>query len=293
MKTRRFFSCLPAILACAVLTLTPPPARAQEKFTFPAPSPKATLKARAGLTDIEIEYSRPGVKGREIFGSVVPWGQVWRTGANESTKITFSTPVNFGGKDVPAGKYALYTIPGQNEWTVILSSDTTLWGAVNYKPDKDAVRVTVKPVTLPYPIETFTLDMGNLATDSAVLRILWDKTDVRVPLTLTTTKDVLAGIEKAVAAGKPMAPQFYSGAAMFYLAQNKDLPTALKFISQAIEMNPKNFRAMRIKAEIQTKLGDKPGAIASYEKANEVNKASAEPDQEEIDANLNAIKALR
>lgn len=280
---------------CGVLILLSgtAPLLAQEKFVFPAPSPHATLKARAGLTDIELDYSRPGVKGREIFGGIVPWGEVWRTGANESTKITFSRPVNFGGKDVPAGKYALYTIPGANEWTVILSNETTLWGAVNYQADKDAIRVTVKPVTLPYSVETFTFDVGNLSTDAAVLRILWDKTDVRVPIKLNTTQDVMNGIQKAVADGKPMAPQFYSGAAMFYLAQNKELPIALKLIGQAIELNPKNFRALRIKAEIQTKIGDKAGAIASYEKANEVNRAAAEPDPEEMQANLKAIQSLR
>lgn len=293
MKSLPIVRHLSAVLGCATLLLAAPAVPAQEKFTFPAPSPHATLKARAGLTDIEVDYSRPSVRGREIFGSVVPWGEVWRTGANESTKITFSTPVNFGGKDVPAGKYALYTIPNKDEWTVILSNDTSLWGSNNYKADKDAARVTVKPVTLPSPVETFTLDVGNLATDSAVLRILWDKADVRVPLGLNTTQAVLAGIQKAVADGTPMAPQFYSGAAMFYLGLNKDLPTALKFINQAIELNAKNFRAMRVKAEIQTKIGDKAGAMASYEKANEVNKASAEPDQEEIQANLKAIQALR
>ena len=268
-------------------------AHAQEKFTFPALSPHATLKARAGLTDIEIDYSRPSLRGREVFGSVVPWGQVWRTGANESTKISFSTPVRFGDKEVPAGKYALYTIPNQSEWTVILSADTTLWGSNNYKEDKDAIRVTVKPIALTQQVETFTIDVGNISTDTATLQILWDKTGVSVPLALGTTQNVLAGIQRAVADGKPMAPQFYSGAAMFYLGLNKDLPAALKFINQAIEMNAKNFRAMRIKAEIQTKIGDKAGAIASYEKANEVNRSSAEPDQEEIQANLKAIQALR
>ena len=293
MKSSPLARPLSLALVCATLILSAAAARAQEKFTFPAPSPHATLKARAGLTDIELDYSRPSAKGREIFGTVVPWGQVWRTGANESTKITFSTPVNFGGKDVPAGKYALYTIPGQNEWTVILSSDTTLWGSNNYKEDKDAIRVTVKPVALTQRVETFTLDVGDISTDAAILRLLWDKTVVPVPLALNTTQNVLAGIQKAVADGKPMAPQFYSGAAMFYLGQNKELPAALKLIGQAIELNPKNFRALRIRAEIQAKLGDKAGAMASYEKANEVNKASAEPDQEEIQANLKAIQSLR
>jgi len=272
-------------LAGVSLVLSGSAVVAQEKFEFPQPSPHATLKARAGLTDIEVDYSRPGVRGREIFGGVVKWNEIWRTGANESTKISFSTPVKFGGQDVPAGKYALYTIPGQGEWTVILSKDTTLWGSDKYTADKDAVRVKAKPMTLAEQVETFTLGVAHVTDDSAILVIEWDKTLVPVKISLDTTQNVLAGMQKVTAEGKPMAPQFYARAAMFYLAQNKELPTALKWINQAIEATPKNYRALRVKAEIQAKMGDKAGAIVTLEKANEVNKASAEPDQDELKAN--------
>ncbi|MBV9127836.1 MAG: DUF2911 domain-containing protein, partial [Verrucomicrobia bacterium] len=117
------------------------PAQSPPRVEFPAPSPHTTLKQRVGVTDIEVDYSRPSARGRKIFGDLVPYGQVWRTGANASTKITFGDEVKFGDKPVPAGKYALYTIPGADEWTVILSKDTSLWGAYKYKPENDLLRI--------------------------------------------------------------------------------------------------------------------------------------------------------
>jgi Protein of unknown function (DUF2911) len=290
MKSPLVLRLLP-VACCGLLSASP--VFAQERFEFPQPSPHATLKARAGLTDIEVDYSRPGVKGREIFGNVVKWDQIWRTGANESTKISFSRPVKFGGVEVPAGKYALYTIPNQNEWTVILSTDTTLWGSDKYSADKDAVRVKAKPAALAQKVESFTIDVGDLAEESATLWIAWDKTAVPVKISVATNEQLLSGIQQAVASGKSMPPQFYSGAAMYYLAQNKDLPTALKWITQASGADPKNFRRLRVKAQIQAKLGDKTGAIATLEKANEVNKASAEPDDDELAANRKLLESWR
>ena len=148
----------------------------------PAPSPACTLKQHVGNTDIEIVYSRPGVKGRTIFGDLVKYNEVWRTGANASTKITFSNPVKFQGKDVPAGTYALYTIPGENEWTVILYKDTSLWGSFNYKEADDVLRVKVNPIKLAEKVETFTIDINNIRDDSATLDLLWDQILVPVKL---------------------------------------------------------------------------------------------------------------
>jgi hypothetical protein len=149
----------------------------------PAPSPLSTLKQRVGTTDIEIEYSRPGVKGRKIFGDLVPFGEVWRTGANASTKISFSNPVKFEGTEAPAGKYALYTIPGEKEWTVIIYKDTSLGGAFGYKQADDFARIKVNPTKLSEPVETFTIDVNDIRDDSATLNFIWDK--VRVPVKLS------------------------------------------------------------------------------------------------------------
>ena len=115
---------------------------------FPAASPACTLKQRVGLTDIQVEYSRPGVKDRTIFGGIVPYGQVWRTGANQATKLTFSTPVKLEGHEIPAGTYALFTIPGENEWTIIINKNASQWGAFQYNEKDDVVRFKVTPTTL-------------------------------------------------------------------------------------------------------------------------------------------------
>lgn len=150
----------------------------------PAPSPACTLKQRVGLTDIEIVYSRPGVKGRTIFGGLVPYDKVWRTGANEATRITFSTAVKFNGADVPAGTYGLFTIPGKDEWTVILNKTPSQWGAFHYDEKADLLRVKATPVTLADPVETFTIDINDLRDDSATLDLVWEKTRVPVKLSL-------------------------------------------------------------------------------------------------------------
>jgi hypothetical protein len=147
-----------------------------------APSPACSLKQRVGTTDIEIVYSRPGVKGRTIFGDLVKYNEVWRTGANASTKISFNNPVKLAGTEVPAGTYALYTIPGEKEWTVIIYKDTSLWGSMDYKEANDVVRVKATPMKLAESVETFTIDINDIRDDSATLNFIWDK--VRVPVKL-------------------------------------------------------------------------------------------------------------
>jgi hypothetical protein len=159
---------------------------AQPNPQKPAPSPACTLKQRVGLTDIEIVYSRPGVKGRTIFGDLVPYDKVWRTGANEATRITFSGPVKLNGTEVPAGTYGLFTIPGEKEWTIILNKTAQQWGAFRYDEKYDLVRVKTTPVKLAEPVETFTIDINDIRDDSATLNLMWEKT--RVPVKLSVQK---------------------------------------------------------------------------------------------------------
>ena len=135
---------------------------AQEQIEFPPASQHGWIKQRIGLTDVEIDYSRPNKNGRRIFGGLLPYGKVWRTGANASTKIKFSDAVKVGGKNVAGGEYAFYTIPNENEWTIILSKDTKEWGAYQYKSDADVLRVVVKPEMLSAPVETFTIGLSDL-----------------------------------------------------------------------------------------------------------------------------------
>jgi hypothetical protein len=155
---------------------------AQPGGSKPAPSPACSLKQRVGTTDIEIVYSRPGVKGRTIFGGLVPYDKVWRTGANEATRITFSAPVKVNGADVAAGTYGLFTIPGEKEWTIILNKTAQQWGAFKYDEKADLVRVKAAPVKLAEPVETFTIDINDIRDDSATLNLIWEKT--RVPVNL-------------------------------------------------------------------------------------------------------------
>src|ERR1017187_1008422 len=149
---------------------------------FPQPSPTGTVKQHVGLTDIEIVYSRPGVKDRAIFGGIVPYNEVWRTGANASTKISFSTDVKLNGVQVPAGKYALYTIPGEKEWTMIIYKDTGLNGAFGYNQTNDLVRFKATPVNVAMHVETFTIDINDIRDDSATLYLIWDQTFVPVKI---------------------------------------------------------------------------------------------------------------
>src|SRR5208283_596763 len=151
------------------------------RIDFPAASPACTLKQRVGLTDIEVVYSRPGVKNRTIFGGIVPYGQVWRTGANQATKITFSTPVKLEGNDIPAGTYALFTIPDEKEWTIIISTNAAQWGAFQYNQKDDFTQFKVPSETLKdTTIETFAIEFNRIRDESAVLTLAWEKTVVPI-----------------------------------------------------------------------------------------------------------------
>jgi hypothetical protein len=235
------------VFTCGLLAQTP-------KVDFPAASPVCTLKQHVGLTDIEIVYSRPGVKGRPIFGGLVPYGQVWRTGANASTKISFSTAVKLNGTEVPAGQYALYTIPGKKEWTVIIHKDTAA-SIFNYNPTNDLVRFKATPVKLAKPVETFTIDINDLRDESATLNLTWEKT--RVPVKL----------EAVMAAPEGNKP--YYQAALFYYDHGQDLQKAGKWIDAAIAER-ETYYIVHLKAKILAKLGDKEGAIAAAKRSTEL-----------------------
>jgi hypothetical protein len=250
-------------LLAGAIAQTPAP-----KIDFPAPSPAATLKQRVGLTDIEVNYYRPSVKGRKIFGGLEPFGVVWRTGANNPTKITFSTPVKFGGKEVPAGSYGLYSIPGQNEWTVILNKiGEKDWGAYSYKAENDAVRTTVKPVALSQAVETFTIDINDIKTESATLNLSWEKTRVPVKLEFDVVSTLRPQIEAVMASDAAKKPYF--PAAMFYYENGGDLKKAAEWIDAAIKENPGAFYMVYRKGLILAKMGDKAGALAAAKASKE------------------------
>lgn len=241
------------------------------KVEFPAASPAAKLQQRVGITDIGIEYARPGVKGRKIFGDLVPYDEVWRTGANGATKITFSTDAKLGGQAVPAGSYALFTIPTRGDWTVILNKVTEQWGSYKYDEKNDLLRVKVKPVTLADAVETMTIELAEIRDDSAMLVIEWDKLRVSVKIEVDTVGMVVPQIRAAMAAEgkKPYFP-----AAMFFYEHDLDLKQAVQWIDEAIKEQPDAMWIIYRKGLILAKADDKAGALAAAKQALELaNKA--------------------
>ena len=247
------------VFTCGLLAQTP-------KVDFPAASPACTLKQHVGLTDIEIVYSRPGVKGRPIFDGLVPYGQVWRTGANNATKITFSTPVKLNGAEIPAGTYALFTIPGETEWTIIISKDTTA-SIFNYNQTNDLVRVKATPVKLSQTIETFTIEFTDIRDESATLNLLWEKTLVPVKIEIELTGKLVPQIEAVMSAAEGRKP--YYQAALFYYDHGQDLQKASKWIDAAIA-DRETYYIVHLKAKILAKLGDKEGAIVAAKRSTEL-----------------------
>ncbi|SOD99553.1 DUF2911 domain-containing protein [Spirosoma fluviale] len=233
------------------------------QLKVPAASPAQTTKQSFALGDITLEYSRPAVKGRAIFGDLVPFDKIWRTGANATSKITFSSDVKLEGKEVKAGTYGLFTIPGKTSWEVMLSKDLTLGANVgDYKKENEVVRVQVKPTTLANKVETFTINIADILPNSAVLEIMWDKTRVPVTITADIDQTIVKNIEASLASDKPA----YFEAASYYYDTNRDLKQALGWVTKATEQNPKAFWIMLLKARIELKLKEKASAIASAEK---------------------------
>jgi hypothetical protein len=245
------------------------------KINFPAASPAGTVTQRVGLTDIQINYNRPGAKGRVVFGKLVPYDHVWRTGANTATKISFSTPVKLGGAEIPAGTYELFTIPGTAEWTIIIHKNMSQWGAYAYDEKNDVARIKARPVTLAEHVETLDIGINDIRDESATLDITWERTRVAVPLTVDVKSTLVPQIEATMAAGGDKLPYFQ--AAMYYFENNIDLKKAAAWMDAAIAAQPDAFYMVYRKALILEKLGDKAGAIATAQKSLEAAKQAPSP----------------
>ena len=284
---------LPRCVATAltlVVVATSLPAQAP-KLSFPAPSPEGAIKQRVGVTDIEVVYSRPSARGRKIFGGLLPYGDVWRTGANTATKITFSSPVKIGGREVPAGSYALFSIPGESEWTVILNRVTGEWGAYSYNEASDALRVKVPSVALGQAVETFTIDVNDVRTESATLNLIWEKTRVPVKIDVDVVKPVVAQIEAVMVPGAKIDENTYFAAAMFYYDNRLDLNKARTWVEAATAGPKAPFYMLHGKAKILAKLGDKAGAIAAARQS--IAAADGPPKAEYIRLNEALISSLK
>lgn len=226
----------------------------------PQSSPKATITQVVGLTNVEIVYSRPSARGRYVFNNLVPFGKLWRTGANENTIISFSDDVVIDGKTLPKGKYSLYTNPRADSWEVIFYSSTDNWGnPEKFDESKVALRTKVSPENLERNIETFTIAINNLDNNFAHLELSWENTIVAIKFEVPTQKIAMASIEKALAG--PTSGDYYSSAQYFFQS-NGDMTKALTYIDKSLEMSKdKPFYYYRLKSLIQAKKGDTQAAI--------------------------------
>lgn len=231
----------------------------------PAPSPLQTIKQNFGIGEVSLEYSRPSVKNRVIFGDVVPYGKIWRTGANASTKITIGEDTKIENTPVPAGTYAIYTIPGADTWEIMLYKDLTLGGDVaNYKKENEVLRFTEKVTQLPNKVETFTINFADITYSVCNVEMQWEKT--RVAFTISTEVDakIMKNIETVMA---PNDRRPYYNAASYYYDNNKDMKQALEWVNKATELTPDAYWVWHLKAKIQLKLKDAKGAIETAEKS--------------------------
>ena len=255
-----------AILCCSVTGTA--------QIKMPQPSSTQTIKQDFGLGAIELTYSRPNAKGRKIYGDLVPYDKLWRTGANAATKIKFTDAVELGGKKIDSGTYVLYTIPGLDSWEIILNKGLGNWGIEGYKESEDVIRFKVQPIKLKPGIETFTMQFVNIKPESCELHIMWAKTAVSISVTSNIKDRLKAQIEAAMQTDKKP----YWQAAQFYKEYEGNLNKALDNCTKAIEITDKPYWIWLYKAKIQKEMGDKAGAKASAQKSLELAKEAKNDD---------------
>lgn len=255
-----------------------------QSLRTPAPSTAQTVKQEFGLGTIELSYSRPNAKGRTIFGDLVPYGAVWRTGANSATTLTFSDEVIIGGKKIPAGKYGLLSIPGAAEWTIIISKQLDVTSPSAYKQEMDVLRMNVPTVSLPFPIETFMILFEKVKSNELEMMILWESTMVSIPVKTDIESKIMGQIDNLM--NKDNKP--YYNAAMYYMDNNKDLNQAATWLDKAVEQSPNAFFIWYQKARCLSLLGKKAEAKAASVKSLELAKAAKNPDYVTLNEKLQA-----
>lgn len=245
---------------------------------MPAPSPTQTVKQEFAIGSIELTYSRPTAKGRKIFGDLVPFNKIWRTGANAATKLVLTEPLEIGGKNVDTGTYVLYTIPGIDSWDIILNKGLKNWGTDGYKESEDVVKFRVEPMKMKDKVESFTMQFVDVKPESCELQIMWEKTVVAISIKADFKDKVRAQIEAAMQTDKKP----YWQAAQFYNEYDKNLTKALENVTKAIEANDKAFWIWIYKARIQKEMGDNGGALESSKRSMELAKEAKNDDYVKI-----------
>jgi hypothetical protein len=269
------------LAACAAFTLSG--AFAQTLPTPPA-SPTQTVKQDFGVSSIELSYSRPGMKGRKVFGDLVPYGKVWRTGANSATTLTFADEVIIGGKKIPAGKYGLVSIPDKENWILIITKQLNATSPDAYKEENDVIRVLTKPTELKDKVETFTIQFADVMPGACALQIMWENTAVALPISTDVDAKVMKGIDDIM--NKDTKPYF--NAAVYYLQNGKDLNQALAWFDKAIELstNPNPYWMHHQRANCLAKLGRKKEARDAAEKSKAMAVTAKNDDYVRLNNNL-------
>jgi hypothetical protein len=272
---------LKRILICSALAAIVATTNAQTLQT-PQPSPTQTIKQNFGIGSIELSYSRPGMKGRKIFGDLVPFGNVWRTGANNATTLTFSDSVTIGNTKLAPGQYGLLSIPDRDQWTFIITKQLDVTSPAAYKQESDAARVVVKPTSLKEPVETFTMQFANVKPNRTDLQLMWENTAVSLPISTDVDSRIMAQINDAL--NSDNRPYFQS--ALYYLENGKDLNQAVAWFDKAIAQNPKAFWVYHQKANALAKLGKKEDARKTALKSIELAKEQNNSDYVQLNEKL-------
>ena len=253
----------------------------------PQPSPSTTLEQVVGLTEVKIEYSRPAMRGRTIMGDLVPYGSLWRTGANKNTTLSFSDPVTVGGQALAAGTYALFTRPGKSLWEVFFYTETENWGTPQEWQSKSVAAVIEVPTqSQAEPVESFTISINELTNTGANIHLSWENTRVTLPLEVPTDEKTMASIKETMK-GTPKAGDLYQ-AAVYYRESGRDLQTAKKWIGKAIEMDPGKYWMFRQQALILADLNEKEAAIKAAQSSLEL--AEKAGNQDYVRLNTKAIE---
>jgi hypothetical protein len=267
------------ILLCSSLAVA--------QIQTPQPSPSTTLEQVVGLTEVKIEYSRPAMRGRTIMGDLVPYGSLWRTGANKNTTLSFSDPVTVGGQALAAGTYALFTRPGKSLWEVFFYTETENWGTPQEWQSKSVAAVIEVPTqSLAEPEESFTISINELTNTGANIHLSWENTRVTLPLEVPTDEKTMASIKETMK-GTPKAGDLYQ-AAVYYRESGRDLQTAKKWIGKAIEMDPGKYWMYRQQALILADLNKKEAAIKAAQSSLEL--AEKAGNQDYVRLNTKAIE---
>ena len=256
------------------------------QLNTPAPSPFSQIEQVIGLTNVTVAYSRPSMKGRDVMGGLVPYDKLWRTGANRATKISFEDPMSIGGKRLEAGEYALFSIPGKNEWTIIISSKGDQNGSAEYDEAEDAVRFTVKPEKTKATYETFTIMFSDLTNSSAMMNLMWENTKVQFPIEDYDLDDIVMLQIKEQMSSAGDDDNMYYAAASYYFNNDKDMDQAAEWVDKAASINDQKYWVLHLQAKIHKALNNNQKAKEAAQNSMQLAEKAGNPDYVKLNKEL-------